>query len=556
MGRDVIQKGTIIGDDFEIVRLLTSSGGVGDVYVARQRSTAQDRALKVLKSGADARLLPRFAEEARVGGQVDSKHVVEVIAAGVDPGINRPWIAMELLEGEDLHAYRKRCGALDPREVLRIFRELCHALGAAHAKGIVHRDLKPGNIFRARRKDAEGGWIIKVLDFGLARWGSGGAAWTENSIVAGSPHWSAPEQFSAGAAIGPQADVWSLGLIAFALLAGGRYWKADDPQQALAEVLQFPLVPASVRAGEFGNAQLPAGFEDWFGRCVTRAQADRFPDATAAFAALESVLTPPRSGARVVVTAREVLVVGEGESVEAVARRARLEHPKTLQFWATGHSAAEVVAILNLPELKHVNSLTLGCMKLGNKGARILAADQRVRTLTRLQLTHDSVGVDALTELLGVTEKFDISGCNIGPQGAALLAAHPRLASVRDLDLGKNALGDRGVAAIAASPHVGGLRRLHLEDNSIGDDGAVALAGSVKLPNLEWLYLGENAIGEVGTHALRDTKTLVRLAHVDVARKGATGLPPLATHGGAKYAIAGLVMFVVAAVGLAWLLMR
>src|SRR5829696_940531 len=110
--------GTIFGGEFRIVRPL-SAGGMGAVYIAEQASTSKLRALKLMHPMllSDTRLRERFEQEARVGGLIRSDHVVQVISAGVDHQAGVPWIAMELLEGEDLAACLRRRGAFQPGEV-------------------------------------------------------------------------------------------------------------------------------------------------------------------------------------------------------------------------------------------------------------------------------------------------------------------------------------------------------------------------------------------------------------------------------------------------------
>src|SRR5260370_5374972 len=109
--------GAVFAGDYQIVRPL-SQGGMGAVYVAQQLSTSKQRALKLMHPQLVAQedLRRRFEREARVGAQIESDHVVEVIGAGVDSATGLPWLAMELLPGEDLDAYARRRGALPPRE--------------------------------------------------------------------------------------------------------------------------------------------------------------------------------------------------------------------------------------------------------------------------------------------------------------------------------------------------------------------------------------------------------------------------------------------------------
>src|SRR5262245_11336247 len=118
-------EGTVFGGDFRVVRPL-SSGGMGSVYVAEQISTSKMRALKLMRQeiAADETMRQRFVREARIGAQIASDHVVEVMAAGVQDGT--PWLVMELLEGETLTEWVLRQGALTPSEALGVARQLFH----------------------------------------------------------------------------------------------------------------------------------------------------------------------------------------------------------------------------------------------------------------------------------------------------------------------------------------------------------------------------------------------------------------------------------------------
>ncbi|XYH94351.1 serine/threonine protein kinase [Sorangium sp. So ce1128] len=287
--------GMLFGE-FRIVRPL-SAGGMGAVYVAEQASTGKLRALKLMHPQlcADTRLRERFEQEARVGALVESDHVVQVIGAGVDAASGVPWLAMELLDGEDLSLRMRRCGLFSPQDMYEIFRQLCHALGAAHRAGVVHRDMKPQNIFLAKKSSATAPWSVKVLDFGIARVAA--EANTMATASLGTPLWMAPEQTEARGHITPATDVWALGLIAFAMLTGRMYWRAaNDPMGTampvlLREILIEPLDPASVRATALGRAGcIVHPFDAWFARCVAREPSHRFATAQEAFDALGPAL--------------------------------------------------------------------------------------------------------------------------------------------------------------------------------------------------------------------------------------------------------------------------
>jgi serine/threonine-protein kinase len=287
--------GTIFAGDYEIVAPL-AEGGMGSVYVAKQLSTGKERALKVLlpQFVSDERTRDRFTREARAGSQVDSEHVVEVVAAGIDAATGVPWLSMELLRGEDLEAFADRVGPLPPAQVLEIFRQLCHGMGAAHASGLVHRDLKPENVFLATARRVGVPFTVKILDFGIAK--AIGESKREVTDAVGTPTWMAPEQTEAGHTVTSAADVWALGLIAFRLLAGMPYWKAANATDVnamsiLREVCFEQMEPASARARALGSsAHFTSDFDGFFARCLTREPEQRIKNAYDVLVAIEPVL--------------------------------------------------------------------------------------------------------------------------------------------------------------------------------------------------------------------------------------------------------------------------
>ena len=308
----------VYGADFRIVRRL-GAGGMGKVFVAEQMSTGKRRALKLMAPElvCDPKMRAHFALEAHAASIVDSDHVVDVIAAGVEPSTGEPWLAMELLDGEDLAQLVERHGPRPVAEAAEIVAQLCHGLGAAHAHGLVHRDLKPDNVFVAEARRTGVPFTVKVLDFGIASLCAGGASIRASRSI-GTPLWMAPEQATLDAPITAATDVWALGLVVYWLFTGKTYWRSGNDDRAsmstlLTEVLFSPLVPASARAVEQGAADaLPAGFDAWFAACVARDPKMRFADARAAGEAFVRMVTPSaRTAAAVPVTphrpARRVL---------------------------------------------------------------------------------------------------------------------------------------------------------------------------------------------------------------------------------------------------------
>ncbi len=290
--------------DYRVIEPL-AEGGMGAVYLVEQASTGKRRALKVMQPSlvANARSRDRFAHEARVGARIASTHIVEVMGAGVDDATGAPWLAMELLDGEDLAALSRRRGPLPYDEVRALLSQACHALAAAHAVGVVHCDLKPENLFVARSQQVGVPFVVKVLDFGIARLMQEGKAAVTMTTAIGSPLWMAPEQTTAGAQVSPATDVWALGLVAFSLLTGRSYWRAANVEPEafnvmaqLLELMTSALEGASARSLSLGGPALPPAFDAWFARCVARDPGARFAEAGAAFAALaETSPTLPMS---------------------------------------------------------------------------------------------------------------------------------------------------------------------------------------------------------------------------------------------------------------------
>jgi serine/threonine protein kinase/TPR repeat protein len=295
----MLDPGVLVGGDFRVERKL-SEGGMGAVFVAEQVSTGAKRALKIIRPELlrHPKLRQRFSQEAKVTASIASDHVVSVVAAGFDAGLEVPWLAMELLSGETLHDLVEKKGELSPEMAIVILRQLAHAMDAAHAAGVVHRDLKPDNIFLAESRRSMLPFFVKVLDFGIARIVHEAQSTHTESL--GTPLWMSPEQAGSGEAVGPWTDVWAFGLIVFFLLTGRMYWLASrgegTPLAAVREICFDPFAPARARARELDfEGELPEAFDAWFARTVARETAARFASCGEATIELARVFGLPES---------------------------------------------------------------------------------------------------------------------------------------------------------------------------------------------------------------------------------------------------------------------
>jgi eukaryotic-like serine/threonine-protein kinase len=293
-----LKPGDLFAGNYRVQKQL-AEGGMGTLYVVEHERTGRRCALKLMLP--EIVELPgmqkRFELEARVGARIESDHVVEVVDAGVDAATGAPWLAMELLEGEDLAAYVHRTGPLPTGDAREVLDQVCHALGEAHRQTIVHRDLKPENIFLAKPKRKGVRFMVKVLDFGIAKVVAEAKTTSSKTRTGlGTPLWMAPEQADPSRPIGPSADVWALGLITFYLLTGRYFWKTAYVESAslmmlLNEAFVLPVPPASVRAAEYGvGDRIPPGVDVWLAQCVTRDAGGRYADAARAYEALEPLL--------------------------------------------------------------------------------------------------------------------------------------------------------------------------------------------------------------------------------------------------------------------------
>ena len=210
---------TVIAQKFRLVREL-GRGGMGSVWLAQHTELGTPCAVKFIDNAAatSPEMRERFAREARAAAQLRSPHVVQIFDHGIFEGI--PYIAMELLEGEDLGKRLGRVGRMRPEEVVAILAPVARALGKAHTLGIVHRDLKPENIFLVRDDERE---LVKILDFGIAKVNTNALereASTRTGALLGTPYYMSPEQAQGTKKVDHRSDVWSVGVIALEALTG------------------------------------------------------------------------------------------------------------------------------------------------------------------------------------------------------------------------------------------------------------------------------------------------------------------------------------------------
>lgn len=225
--------GQTLDGKYEIVRLL-GEGGMAVVFEANHQRLHQRVAIKLLapELARDAELVTRFEREARAVARLNTKHVVRVTDVDVSSD-GLPYMVMEFLDGRDLDAELQARRRLPLDESVDIIVQACSGMLEAHAIGIIHRDLKPANLFLAKEREGpESARIVKILDFGISKMIGESSRLTIAGAVIGTVLYMSPEQVRAESSVDVRADVWSLGVILFELLAGHAPFKGSSAQIA------------------------------------------------------------------------------------------------------------------------------------------------------------------------------------------------------------------------------------------------------------------------------------------------------------------------------------
>ena len=297
MSPSPIEGGYVIGGKYQLVRLL-GRGSMGEVWIAHHKTLGEEVAIKLLApayAGGEIESYPtasaRFRFEAQVAARLSRKtrNIVRVTNHGEEEGDAPAYLVMELLAGHTLERRLARYGDIPPDQVVRLVAQMARALEYAHAENVVHRDLKPANIFLAR--DEDGGVLVKLLDFGIAR-----ATRTQRmpspfstgeGIVFGTPGYMSPEQ-ACGSRLDGRVDLWALATVAYEALTVELPLRGTHTHELLRGLHLGELVPIHER-----NPGLPAGLAEFFRRAFNPRIENRFVSASELASSFAQAIATP-----------------------------------------------------------------------------------------------------------------------------------------------------------------------------------------------------------------------------------------------------------------------
>ncbi len=259
--------GLVLGGKYRVMRKL-GEGGMGSVYEGMHELIGKRVAIKTLNPEftKNPAVVERFRREARAATAAGNEHIIDVTDLGDLPD-GSPFLVMEYLDGRDFAHLLESDGALPVGRAVRIVRQVCDALAAAHSKGIVHRDLKPENIYLVQRKGETD--FVKVLDFGISKMREAtegvSKSLTQTGTAMGTPHYMSPEQAQGLAITDHRTDIYALGVILYYAITGYTPFDSETYVGLVVQIMQDE--PRKLSAY---RSDVPAELEAVVLRCLAK----------------------------------------------------------------------------------------------------------------------------------------------------------------------------------------------------------------------------------------------------------------------------------------------
>lgn len=415
------------------VEKVLGRGGMGTVYQARDPVIHRTVALKTMTPGLaeTPELKARFLREAQAAGGLRHQNIVTVYDLGEDRG--QPYIAMEFVEGQDLEKIIQSRQPLSVEWKIDVLRQVCEGLGYAHRAGIVHRDVKPANI----RVTSEG--EVKIMDFGIAHLQS--STMTKSGLVLGTVHYMAPEQVE-GQKIDHRADIFSVGAIAYELLAYRRPFEGDSLTQVM-----FHIMRADPDFTALPRTDFSPGLEGIVRRALAKPVADRYQSLDEMRDDLERLvretasrlLAAQKDTAELVTAIERARAAGQLQKALVTCRRLLQIDP--------GHAAGqqhlrEVEEAIQAQEVEQLSGMALGyaadgdldlALKIAAKVARLAPESARYRDLAAY--LDEEVARRAVAALVTTAQEHIVLGNLEEARAVAeqVLAAQPGHAIAREI---------------------------------------------------------------------------------------------------------------------------
>jgi eukaryotic-like serine/threonine-protein kinase len=384
-----LTKGTTLGP-YKILKPI-GSGGMGEVYRARDTRLERDVAIKVLPENLtkDTALLTRFDREAKLLATLSHTNILTVFDVGKDSGLS--YVVTELLEGQSLLSLIEK-SPLPWERAVEIAREIAQGLIAAHSKGIVHRDLKPDNIFLTNSD------TIKILDFGLARQDANVAAGrfsavatvlqdTSPGVLLGTIPYMSPEQVR-GQVLDHRSDIFSFGCVLYEMIFGCRAFASESAVDVIAAILKDPL-PNLAKS----KIKIPSQLEAIIRRCLQKDPDERFQTVQELLLSLEQI------------TSEKKIVRKTSKTIDSIAVLPFIDRnlEPEFEYLADGITENIINTLSQVPRLRVMARSTVFSYKGQTIDPIEIGKRLNVRAVLTGAVLHRTTSLNIQTELVDAT---------------------------------------------------------------------------------------------------------------------------------------------------------